>query len=221
MRVGVVIPSFNESETIGEVIESIGKYAIDEILVIDDGSTDDTSKVAKSKGAEVITHSKNLGKGKSIKEGIEYLYDRNIDYIIFMDGDGQHNPDELPYFINNADKNVVVGNRMQNHKNMPFIRWITNKIMSLVIFMLCGQYVPDSQCGYRLVNKKILKNITLKCWKYEIESEMILKISEKNIKIHSVPISTIYKSEVSQINPLKDTFRFLGLVKRFLSRKMK
>lgn len=215
MKIGVVIPSFNERATIGKVVVEVIKYDVDEILVIDDGSTDDTSKVAKENGATVITHSNNLGKGESIKEGISYFSNKDISYIIFMDGDGQHDPEEISRFINNAYKNVVIGNRMCDHGNMPFIRWITNRIMSFIIFFLCGQYLPDSQCGYRLVNKEVLNNISLKCCKYEIESEMILKISEQNIKIYSIPISTIYRSEVSQINPLKDTLRFLGLVKRF------
>jgi len=219
MDVGILIPAFNEQGTIGDIVAKLRKLGFTKVLVIDDGSTDNTVEVARNEGAEIIRHSVNLGKGSCIKEGLDYFYDRNVDGIVLMDGDGQHNPDEIYRFLNCAEggqKKLIIGNRMLEHKNMPIHRWITNRVMSFIIFILCGQYIPDTQCGYRFIKKDLLNDIRLATRNYEIESEMVLKTDRKDIKISSVPISTIYRRETSQIDCLMDTLRFLKLIFKFL-----
>lgn len=223
MKTGIIIPTYNEKASIGGIISALKNLGISEILVVDDGSEDNTSEIACSKGAIVIENGKNLGKGECIKQGIKYFISRKIDGVIFMDGDGQHNPNEITHFLNKSkDENVdiIIGNRMNNTKTMPLIRLIANKVMSFIIFMLCGQYVPDSQCGYRYVSKKLLNMFSLSSSNYEIESEMILETAKKRIKIYSVPITTIYKEEISKINPVKDTYKFVKLVLKYIFKKL-
>ncbi len=224
MNIGVLIPAFNEKKTIGNIIFRLKELGIDKILVIDDGSFDNTAFYAESEGAFIIRHSKNEGKGVCIKEGLEYFRNQDIEGIILMDGDGQHNPAEIIKFLGYAkakDKKMVVGNRMKNHKNMPALRLMTNKVMSFIILLMCKEYVPDTQCGYRFLRKEIIDEITLTSCNYEIESEMVLKVAKAGHKIYSVPITTIYKEEISQIDPIRDGLRFLKLVINFLFRNYK
>ena len=214
MKTCVIIPAYNESKQVGDVVSSIKKKGFD-ILVIDDGSSDDTAKIASNAGAKVLKNSVNKGKGAVLREGFDYAIRNSFDAVIAMDGDGQHHPDEIDIFISETNDNcvgMVVGNRMKSSKDMPAIRWFTNKLTSRIISWACGQRVPDSQCGFRLIKTDALKKINLQCCRYEIESELIIKISRAGYKIKSVPIQTIYQKAPSKINPFVDTFRFLRFI---------
>ena len=104
---------------------------------------------------------------------------------------------------------IINGNRMQNHQGMPWVRFCTNRLMSWLVSWACGQSIADTQCGYRYISSEILRAITLTSGDFEIESEILIKSSKKGFKVYSVPIKTIYRDEVSQIHPLKDTLRFI------------
>lgn len=190
-----------------------------EVLVIDDGSRDNTSDIAKDNGAIVLRNQTNEGKGASLIKGFHYALDRDFDAVITMDGDGQHLPEEIPYFIRLAkysNTGIFIGNRMFKTKDMPFVRVFTNKFMSLLISFMAKQHIPDTQCGFRLIKKDVLEKIDLKTSKYETESEIIIKASRLGFKIESVPVKTIYSTEKSQINPLIDTLRFIKFIVREL-----
>ncbi len=215
MKACVLIPSYNVEQTIGDVVRKIKEMGL-EVIVVDDGSTDDTERSASENGAIVMRHIKNLGKGASIKEGFDFMLRMtNFDTIIIMDGDGQHNPNDIQKFISRAqecDDDIIIGNRMALTKNMPFVRLATNKFMSFLLSAMCKQRIPDTQCGFRLIKREILRKIKFESNKYDLESEILIKASRMKFKIASVPIETIYRNELSRIHPVKDTIRFAGLL---------
>jgi len=206
----VVIPTFNESKTISFIVKEIKKRNLD-VLIIDDGSRDGTDRLASEAGAKVITHQRNMGKGLSLRSGFQKVISQDYDFIITMDGDGQHRPADIANFIQHYSQNkteVIVGNRMNKPKNMPFHRWITNKTMSMVISSVCKTYIPDTQCGFRLIKTSVLREMVFSTSNYEIESELLIEVAKKKYRIDSVPIETVYEGQDSQINPVVDTVRF-------------
>lgn len=211
----VIIPAYNEEKVIGPLIDKIKPFGLD-IIVVDDGSGDSTAKIAGQRGAIVLTSEKNLGKGAALRRGFDYVLTASYKTIITIDGDGQHNPGSIKDFIAMQKKtgaDMVIGNRMRNTENMPLVRIITNRFMSWLISRASKQNIPDTQCGYRLIQLNILKNITLLSNRYDMESEILIEASKKSYKIESISIETIYQGEKSQIHPMWDTLRF---VKTFL-----
>jgi len=206
----VIIPTFNEEKNIGGLVSRISAKGLT-TLVIDDGSSDKTSEIAKESGAKVIRNAKNQGKGASLKAGFKYALSDGFEAVITMDGDGQHCIDDIDRFIEAAkdgDTHIIIGNRMNNTSNMPAIRYLTNKFTSWVISNIVGQKIPDTQCGFRLIKSQALKTMRLDTSKYETESEILIRVARMGYKIHSIPIKTIYLSKKSQINPFVDTLRF-------------
>ena len=201
MKICALIPSYNESKTIGLLVKSVKLIGLDAV-VVDDGSIDRTAEIARDSGAVVLRREQNKGKGTSLKEGFCYALDKDYDAAITMDADGQHSPDDIPKFIaaaERADADMIVGNRMSSAKNMPPIRWLTNKLMSFVISKICRQSIPDSQCGFRLFKKEALKTLDLTSANYEIESEALIEACRKNLKIKFIPIQTIYTRQISRV----------------------
>jgi glycosyltransferase involved in cell wall biosynthesis len=211
----VIIPAHNEAKTIAGLISRIRALKLS-VIVIDDGSLDDTAAVAGNVGADVLRNPRNLGKGAALVRGFDHCLKSGFDTAITMDGDGQHLPDDLPLFLDFAGKNddvgLIIGNRMSNLGNMPFIRVVTNKFMSWILSLIVRQKIADSQCGFRLIRKGTLGKLSLKTHKFEIESEMIIEAARNGIKIASIPIHTVYMQERSHINPFVDTLRFFRFI---------
>lgn len=210
MKYCVLIPSFNEEKTIGRIVRAVREQG-HQVLVVDDGSQDDTAKRAGENGAEVIVNEQNLGKGTSLRRAFDIVKHRDHDAVIVMDGDGQHLPKDIAPFIRRYEESkpgVIVGNRMARSKGMPLVRWLTNKFMSFVISYICRQGIPDSQCGFRLIDMRVLKEVGLSTEKFEIESEILLEASRHGFKIESVPVTTVYEGQHSAIHPFRDTVRF-------------
>ena len=210
MTICILIPVYNEFKEIGRLVESLKRKGLP-VVVIDDGSTDDSGGIAKQKGAVVIGHDQNQGKGRSLQDGFQYVLKNNYDGVITIDGDGQHDINDIDQFISKAQEHpssVITGTRMDDPQGMPFVRFVTNKMMSWMISSLCKQKIPDTQCGFRLISREVLKELKLTASDFEIETEVLIKASKKGFKIYSVPIKTIYRNEASKINPLLDTFRF-------------
>lgn len=215
MKICVIIPSFNGAKSIGSLVKKLTRQNL-EVIVIDDGSSDLTSKIASEAGAVVLRNTTNRGKGASLRRGFEYALTQGYSYIITMDGDGQHLPEDIPYFLkaleNNPELDLAIGNRMHQPLNMPFIRQITNKGMSLLISRMCHQNIPDSQNGFRLIKSNTLKELELQCDRFEIETEMILRAAKKGARITSVEITSVYENHPSLISPLADTLRFIKFI---------
>lgn len=214
MKTAALIPAFREEKHIADVIVETRKYLPD-VLVVDDGSGDDTAKIAREAGAHVLTNATNLGKGASLGVGLDHLFANGFDAAVCLDADGQHLPTEIPRFLEageNAD--LVVGNRMSDIEDMPFARLWTNRVTSWILSRLAGVTVHDTQCGYRLVRKEAWQGVVIKTRNYDFEGEMIVAMGRKGFRVTSVPVSTIYGDEVSAIHPVRDTIRFFQMVWR-------
>jgi glycosyltransferase involved in cell wall biosynthesis len=210
----VIIPTYNEAKNIADLLKAIKLHNLD-VVVVDDGSSDDTSLIASANGVVVLRNQHNQGKGASLIKGFNYALIRGYDAVITMDGDGQHLPEDILFFLRLArysDSAIFIGNRMQKAKNMPFLRLMTNRFMSWFLSSMAKQRVPDTQCGFRLFKKEVLERVSLSTSKYETESEIIIKSSRLGFRIESVPIKTVYSNEKSQINPLFDTLRFVRFI---------
>jgi glycosyltransferase involved in cell wall biosynthesis len=218
-NVTALIPCYFEAKRIRDVAARV-RQQVDHVLVVDDGSTDGTESEAKAAGVEVIRHSVNQGKGAAIKTGLRTLADRpEILYALVLDGDGQHAPEEIPRFLDAANETkapMLVGNRMTDTRTMPFVRKMTNRFMSSQISKVCGQWVPDTQCGFRMIARELLPAmVAIETTKFDYETEQLVVAARRGCQIGAVPISTIYGDEKSKIHPVRDSIRFLEMMARF------
>ena len=182
------------------------------VLVVDDGSSDQTVARASSAGAEVIVRPANGGKGTALREGLAALKGRGQDWVLMMDADGQHLPSEISRFLIERDRggsDLILGSRMDRPRGMPLDRRLTNRLMSWLISWMAGQGIPDSQCGFRLASRTLLERLRLNSLRFEIESEMAVKAAWAGFRISSVPVSSVYRGHASFIRPIRDTWRFL------------
>lgn len=217
MRIAALIPAFNEAVNIAVVVERVRPF-VTAVVVVDDGSVDDTVNVAAQAGALVLRHDSNRGKGAALKTGFTYLLAQGYDGAITIDADGQHDASEIPLFIAAAAEgyDIVIGNRMSNISTMPFIRRFANHASSLLVSMFLGQNVRDSQNGFRYYRLAAVCSLSLKADKYDLETEVIFKAGRAGYRIDWVPTRTIYRKEAkSKVNSITDTLRFLGIVVRY------
>jgi glycosyltransferase involved in cell wall biosynthesis len=217
--IAAVIPAYHEQTHVGKVVER-SRTQLDHVLVIDDGSTDATAERARESGAQVIVHPQNRGKGEAIKTGLRHwLGQPEIEFIVLLDADGQHAPEEISRFLSAAvaseQAGLLVGTRMSDLRSMPLVRRKVNRYMSRRISRICGQEVPDTQCGYRMVQRALAPHLLAGTSRFDYETEMLFIASREGFRIVSVPISTIYSDEVSSIHPVRDTIRFFQLIRRY------
>ena len=216
-RVCVVIPAFNEERRIAGVIRCVREQGFD-VVVVDDGSADWTAAVSEQAGAVVVRHGRNRGKGLALNTAFAHAREKGYDVVITLDADGQHDPAEIPKFVDAYVRMgipVLIGNRMGRTAGMPRIRRWTNEFMSWLLSRAMGQYVPDTQCGYRLFRTDVLPFVSAHAERFAAESEILLNIARRDIRIGAVPIATIYAHGKSHINPVVDTVRFCGMMWRF------
>lgn len=205
-----VIPCFNEARHIGDVVRDVSEI-LPRIIVVDDGSTDRTAETARACGAEVLSFEKNLGKGAALRAGIKRARELGFDWAIVMDGDRQHSAADIPAFFSVAEKSaatLVVGNRMTDVAPMPWLRRFVNRWMSRRLSESARFDIPDSQCGFRLVNLEAFSGLAIETNRFEIESEMLTAFLSAGKQVQFVPVQTIYKSEASKINPVRDAWRW-------------
>lgn len=217
-NVAALIPCYYEEKHIREVA-SAAKQQLDLVLVVDDGSTDATADEGRASGAEVIRHEKNAGKGAAIKTGLRALLARDsVEYVLILDGDGQHLPAEIPAFLASANETsapMIVGNRMGDVRDMPFVRKCTNRYMSWTISRVIGQRVPDTQCGFRMFHRSLAAEfLSTESAGFDFETEMLAIAARKGCKIADAKVSTVYGDEVSKIHPVRDTLKFFKLLNR-------
>ncbi|MGI8435963.1 MAG: glycosyltransferase family 2 protein [Chthoniobacterales bacterium] len=214
--VGAIIPGYCEEKHVGDVVRRT-LAQLDHVLVVDDGSSDTTAERAREAGAEVIVHEKNRGKGEAIQTGLAHWRARGLPHVLILDADGQHLPEEIPRFLVAASGEVdlLVGNRMSDLRDMPLVRRMVNRYMSGSISKVCGQNVPDSQCGFRMLSVAVIPHLLDGAARFDYETEMLIVASRKGFRIGAVPISTVYSDEVSSIHPVRDTIRFFKLMRRY------
>jgi len=205
-----VIPCLNEDPTILDLVQQVRRH-LTTVVVVDDGSTDGTAKTAAHAGAVVLRLTSNLGKGAALHEGWQWAQKHGFQWALTLDGDGQHSTDDIPSFFLCAKETsaaLVVGNRMGNARGMPWFRRLVNRWMSRRLSRAAGQVLPDSQCGFRLMNLQAWSHIPITTSRFEIESEVLLKFARAGRVIRFVPVRVIYKNEKSKIHPLQDTVRW-------------
>ncbi|MBI2437227.1 MAG: glycosyltransferase family 2 protein, partial [Lentisphaerae bacterium] len=216
-RACIVIPAYREERKIANVVERVRKYA-QAVIVVDDGSPDRTAEQAAASGAVVLRHPRNLGKGAALNTAFHYAREKGFDYLITLDADGQHEPADIPRFIETYERRgcpVLIGNRMDAPGNMPRLRRWTNRLMSAFLSRAMGQNVPDTQCGFRLYRCDVLPSVETQAARFAAESEILLQIASQGVRLESVPITVIYNDELSKINPIRDTFRFFLMLARY------
>ena len=217
----VIIPAYREGGRIGTVVAGVLPH-IPHVIVVDDGSPDGTAEEAGGAGAQVIRHAVNLGKGVALDTGFRAARERGFEFVVTMDGDGQHAATDLPAFVEAYRRTgtpVLVGNRMANAGKMPVVRWLTNRFMSWLLSREMGQRVPDTQCGYRLYKLSVVPGLSAASKRFAAESEILLELSGKGISIGSVSVATLYGTETSKIHPVKDTLRFIKMLRQYRRQK--
>jgi len=207
----VVIPAYNAGKYLEELVARIS--ALDhplDILIINDGSTDNTAEIISKLDVFCLTNNPNRGKGYTLRRGCDYAIANDYRRVITIDADLQHLPEEIPRFLENDHApDVVIGTRDIRLAVMPPHRWLTNNLTSLIISVFSGARVRDSQSGYRLLATKMLRAVDVKSVKYDYESEVLFQMGALKAMITEVPISTVYEGSHSYINPLVDTGRFI------------
>jgi glycosyltransferase involved in cell wall biosynthesis len=207
-----LIPAWNEAERIGAVLEPLRDLF--PLLVVDDGSWDETPRVAASQGAQVLQHERNLGKGVALMSGFSWALERNFEAVLTLDADGQHDPGEAVKLVRafrSGQGELIIGRR--DFKRMPFPRSMANAIGSWMLTRVLGTPVYDNQSGYRLYSRELLQALNLTRHGFELEVEAVVQAVDHGFKIGWVDIDTIYNvGKESYFHPIRDTLKFLGLL---------
>ncbi|KPU63850.1 glycosyl hydrolase [Thermococcus sp. EP1] len=209
----IILPAYNEELTIGSVVALAKKFG--DVLVVDDGSFDRTSQIARESGAIVLRHEVNKGKGCALKTGFKYALSKGYDIVVCLDSDGQHNPDEIPLLLDpivKGEADLVIGSRYLNEskKEIPIYRRLGLWVLNTMTRMAASVEV-DSQSGFRAMNRKALESLDLSSDGYAIETDMIVQASERGIRLMEVPITVRYDvPNKHKKNPLTHGFGVLS-----------
>jgi len=209
-----LIPAWNEAAHIQPVLEGVRAYL--PVLVVDDGSTDDTSALSEAAGATVVRHDQNRGKGAALGTGYAWALEQGYDAVLTLDADGQHDPADLPKFLaayQAGAGDLIIGRR--DFSQMPFPRRIANHLGSWLLSLALGVRIHDNQSGYRIYTRRVLEGWHPTSTGFEQEVEVIIRAVRKGLRIGWVEIRTIYDTgKKSYYDPVKDTARFLKVVWR-------
>jgi glycosyltransferase involved in cell wall biosynthesis len=213
-RILALIPAHNESTRIGAVIDAVKLFL--PVLVVDDGSQDDTSEVARQHGAMVVRQEPNQGKGAALLNGFGHFLAGDYKAVITLDADGQHDPAEIPLFVekfNGEHGDLIIGQR--NFRQMPFPRNFSNTIGTWMLSNAMGQYIPDNQSGYRLHSRRLIESVINSQERgFEFEVEIIFLCVLRGYNLAWVPIRTIYAGQASHIKPLRHIKHFFRITNR-------
>ena len=218
----VCIPAYNEEIKINDVVKKSLPYA-DKVIVCDDGSTDKTAVLAEKAGATVISHEKNLGYGSAISTLFDYCRKNNAEIMVTLDGDGQHNPDQIPDLINVILKHkvdVVIGSRsLRDDKNLPSYRKAGIKIITSTINSATNLKVTDSQSGFRAYSKEAINLIHPTESGMAVSTEILVKISNNGLSMAEVPITVSYIGDTSTQHPVTHGTHVIGSTLKYVSIK--
>jgi glycosyltransferase involved in cell wall biosynthesis len=217
-KICVLIPAYNAQETLGSVLKKIEPLKIDTI-VVDDGSSDETKRVASEIGAQLLRHPFNLGKGAALQTGFQYALQRNYEVIITLDADGQHDPSEIPSLLRifqSVGPDILIASRAAAFGQMTFLRRFWNRLGVKAVARLCHSDITDSQSGFRLIRTSVLKEIDLSTSRFETELEFLIKACKKGFSVLSIPIDTqkVDGTGSSYFRPVADTWRVCRLFLR-------
>lgn len=194
MKIIAVIPAYNEGKRVGSVVADALRF-VETVIVVDDGSSDDTAKHAVEAGAILVQHPENCGAGAATMTGIEAARAMGADAIVTLDADEQHNPDDIPALItpireDTAD--IAFANRFGRRNSIPFIRRAFNAIGNVITFAATGKWVADSQCGFKALGPKALQEIDLKMSGYEFCTEIVREAAQHRWRVAQIPAKVIY-----------------------------
>ena len=221
-RICILIPAYDAQGTLHSVLKEIEPLGIDTI-VVNDGSSDETAKVAMEYGATVLNHPCNLGKGSALRTGFEYILRKNYQIVITLDADGQHDPSEIPHLLKifwSVRPDVLIGSRAHEFRKMDFGRRFWNRLGAKAVSRRCHSDITDSQSGFRLIRTEALAQISLTASRFETELELLIKACKKGFSMLSVPINApkIDDSRSSHFRPVSDTWKVCKLFLRSLLR---
>jgi len=190
MDVWIVMPAYNEERTIGDVLDALRREGYSKVIVVDDGSTDRTAKRARSKGAVVVSHPRNMGLGAALRSGLEAARKRGADRVVTFDADGQHDPKAVRRLLD-ALKGVDIAIGVRQHLGIPLHKRVGNFGLNFITYLFSG-VLTDSQSGSRAFNRKALERIKIKSNRYEVSSEIIIQARKLGLKVGEVQVKCFY-----------------------------
>jgi glycosyltransferase involved in cell wall biosynthesis len=219
-KVCILIPAYNAQKTLGSVLRKIEPLKIDTI-VVNDGSSDGTERVASEYGAQLLGHRLNLGKGAALRTGFQYILQRGYQVAITLDADGQHDASEIPSLLKifqTVKPDVLIASRAAEFGRMTFLRRFWNRLGVKAVARLCHSDITDSQSGFRLIRSNVLKEVDLSTSRFETELELLIKACKKGFSVLSVPIDTqrVDGTGSSHFRPVVDTWIVCKLFLRSL-----
>jgi len=213
----VVIPSYKAVDTLKTFIPHLLTFVpLDKICIVDDASKDDTGRYCNEMNLTYLSHSVNQGKGAALITGFGYCMKKHAKWIITMDADGQHAPEDLDKFIEHAgvheQTGICIGTRNKKAGTMPLARIFSNVVTSKLLSVICHAKILDCQCGYRIYSTAMLKKISIKYSRFEMETEVIMKSVHEGFPVSFVDVQTLYLNGPSHISHLADTIRWVKAV---------
>ncbi len=214
----VLIPAYNAEQTIANLLNDLQRITPRpaEIIVVDDGSDDKTAELCRQKKIRLLQNTTNKGKGYCLQKGFDdFLAHSTHEWLVCMDSDLQHPANSIPDFFEKQKKTearLIIGNRKKSVKTMPLSRVVSNRLTSWLLTRITGFLILDSQCGFRLIHRSVLERVELQEEGFQLETEFILKATAQNVQPGFVSIPTIYNGEVSHIQHVADTLRFIRLI---------
>ncbi|KPJ50902.1 hypothetical protein AMJ40_01520 [candidate division TA06 bacterium DG_26] len=220
MKTVCLIPVYNEEKNLPKLLpQLVALLKREDILMVDDGSEDGSCRVATAYGIHTIRNPNNLGKGNALRSGFRWALNHGYDAVLTIDADCQHDPESIPSMIravSAAEADIVVGIRTLSRESMPLHRIVSNKLTSLVVSLLTKRRVRDTQSGFRVMRTNLLRRISLRTSKFEIESELLIRALKRGYRVAEIPIETLYGDEESSISGFPDTVRFILLALKSL-----
>jgi len=212
-KILVAMPAYNEEKYIGSLVTKAREYA-DEVLIVDDGSTDGTPEVARLAGATVIQHKENKGYGAAVQSILAEAKRIAPDILVLLDADSQHNPGEIPRLVEPISQgfDLVIGSRKLLRDNIPLYRRIGQGVISYFCYILSGEKLSDSESGFRVFSRKAVGMLELREDGMSVSAETIAKAAEKGLKITEIPISITYTRDGSTLNPVRHGFGVLSRI---------
>jgi polyprenyl-phospho-N-acetylgalactosaminyl synthase len=220
----IVIAAWNEEKNIATVIKTLKSEGYENIIVVDDGSHDNTSRIVKKEGATALKHIVNRGQGAALQTGMTYALLNGAKYIVHFDADGQHNAKEIKYLldpIQNGEVEATLGSRFLKKQNIPFIRKITLKGAIFVIFLFYGVKLSDAHNGFRAFSRDAAKKVIITMDRMEHASEIIDRIKKRKIKYKEIPVTIIYKEEhLKEGRKGQGQFDSINIILKMLQKKI-